>query len=238
MKVEDLIAQGEHQQQDFKYKVTDAVKLARSVSAFANTDGGRLLIGVRDDGTIHGVRSEEEIFMMHAAACKYCTPEPTIQFETLHVPTEPHGGRLRTVVICTISPSAQRPVFALEDGHKTAYIRVADENIVASPVHLAIWRQEARLQGEAYADSPAEHQLLNALAQHPEGLPLNPLLKAANSLQPSSSTLPPLPSSLFPLPSPLPRPLAITLLARFIRFGLARIQRRDQSWLFLPQETE
>ena len=238
MKIEDLIAQGEHQQQDFKYKVTDAVKLARSVSAFANTDGGRLLIGVRDDGTIHGVRSEEEIFMMHAAACKYCTPEPTIQFETLHVPTEPHGGRLRTVVVCTISPSAQRPVFALEDGRKTAYIRVADENIVASPVHLAIWRQEARLQGEAYADSPAEHQLLTALAQHPEGMPLNPLLKAANSLQTTPSTLPPLPSSLFPLPSPLPRPLAITLLARFIRFGLARIQRRDQSWIFLPQETE
>ncbi len=238
MKIEDLIAQGEHQQQDFKYKVTDAVKLARSVSAFANTDGGRLLIGVRDDGTIHGVRSEEEIFMMHAAACKYCTPEPTIQFETLHVPTEPHGGRLRTVVVCTISPSAQRPVFALEDGRKTAYIRVADENIVASPVHLAIWRQEARLQGEAYADSPAEHLLLTALAQHPEGLPLNPLLKAANSLQTTPSTLPPLPSSLFPLPSPLPRPLAITLLARFIRFGLARIQRRDQSWIFLPQETE
>ena len=195
-----------------------------SHSSFANTDGGRLLIGVRDDGTIHGVRSEEEIFMMHAAACKYCTPEPTIQFETLHVPTEPHGGRLRTVVVCTISPSAQRPVFALEDGRKTAYIRVADENIVASPVHLDIWRQEARLQGEAYADSPAEHLLLTALAQHPEGLPLNPLLKAALSPHPSTSSL--------------PRPFIITLLARFIRFGLARIQRRDQSWIFLPQETE
>ena len=87
-----LIEQGEHQQQDFKYKVEDAPKLARSVSAFANTDGGRLLIGVRDDGFIHGVRSEEETFMMHAAAFKYCTPPPVIQFETLHVPTEPHGG--------------------------------------------------------------------------------------------------------------------------------------------------
>ncbi|WP_418631273.1 helix-turn-helix domain-containing protein [Waltera sp.] len=35
----------------------------RSVSAFANTRGGRLLIGVRDDGHISGVKSEEEIFM-------------------------------------------------------------------------------------------------------------------------------------------------------------------------------
>ena len=63
-----LIKEGEHQQQDFKYRVTDAEKLARSVSAFANTDGGRLLIGVRDDGHLSGVRSEEEIYMMHKAA--------------------------------------------------------------------------------------------------------------------------------------------------------------------------
>ena len=73
-----LISEGEHQQQDFKYKITDAMKLARSVSAFANTDGGRLLIGVRDDGVISGVRSEEEIYMMHAAAYEYCVrPHPS-----------------------------------------------------------------------------------------------------------------------------------------------------------------
>ena len=67
-----LIKEGEHQQQDFKYKITDACKLAKSVSAFANTKGGRLLIGVRDDGHLSGVRSEEEIFMMRSAATDYC----------------------------------------------------------------------------------------------------------------------------------------------------------------------
>lgn len=35
-----LIAQGEHQQQDFKYEISDARKIARTLSAFANTDGG------------------------------------------------------------------------------------------------------------------------------------------------------------------------------------------------------
>ena len=63
--LQSLIREGEHQQQDFKYRVSDAQKLAKSVSAFANTDGGRLLIGVRDDGNMSGVRSEEEIYMMH-----------------------------------------------------------------------------------------------------------------------------------------------------------------------------
>ena len=69
-----LIGEGEHQQQDFKYRVDDARKLAKSVSAFANTDGGRLLIGVRDDGFIAGVRKEGEIYVMHQAAYKYCQP--------------------------------------------------------------------------------------------------------------------------------------------------------------------
>ena len=224
----DLIAQGEHQQQDFKYKVEDAAKLARSVSAFANTDGGRLLIGVRDDGSIHGVRSEEEIFMMHAAAYKFCTPQPTLQFETLQVPTAPHGGRLRTVVICTVMPSAERPVFAIEDmagevrrsaekdtaRRRTAYVRIADENIVASPVHLAIWRQEAQLRGQAFADTPAERALLEALNEASQGVTLNVLCRQVARRE------------------PMPRAEVITAIARFVRFGLARMERHEQQWLF------
>ena len=131
-----LIREGEHQQQDFKYRVADACKLAKSVSAFANTDGGRLLIGVRDDGNLSGVRSEEEIFMMHQAAYKYCKPEASIKFDTYHV-----DGR--TIVIATVPPSERKPVCAINEvGEGRAYIRIADENIVASPVHLAIWREQ------------------------------------------------------------------------------------------------
>ena len=103
--LQKLISEGEHQQQDFKYKVQDAVKLAKSVSAFANTDGGRLLIGVRDDGHMSGVRSEEEIYMMHQAAYRYCQPPSSIKFDTYHI-----DGR--TIVVATIPPSDKRPVYA------------------------------------------------------------------------------------------------------------------------------
>ena len=63
-----LIAEGEHQQQDFKFEISDARKIAKTLSAFANTNGGRLLIGVKDNGKIAGVRSEEEKYMIEAAA--------------------------------------------------------------------------------------------------------------------------------------------------------------------------
>ena len=73
--IHSLIAEGEHQQQDFKFEISDARKIAKSLSAFANTDGGRLLIGVKDNGRIAGVRSEEEKYMIEAAAQLYCIPE-------------------------------------------------------------------------------------------------------------------------------------------------------------------
>jgi predicted HTH transcriptional regulator len=82
-----------------------------------------------------GVRDEEEIYMMHQAAYRYCRPQASIKFDTYHV----EG---RTIVIATVLPSAKRPICVIGDeGLQRAYIRIADENIVASPVHLAIWRE-------------------------------------------------------------------------------------------------
>ena len=77
--IEELIAQGEHQQLDFKFEVSDSKKIARTLSAFANTDGGRLLIGVKDNGAIAGVRSEEEYYMIEAASTMYT--HPSVPFE-------------------------------------------------------------------------------------------------------------------------------------------------------------
>lgn len=204
-----LIREGEHQQQDFKYRVADASKLAKSVSAFANTDGGRLLIGVRDDGNLSGVRSEEEIFMMHQAAYKYCKPEASIKFDTYHVDR-------RTIVIATVPPSERKPVCAInEDGQLRAYIRIHDENIVASPVHLAIWREQQSERGTMMTYTDTVHQLLQAMRpEQPDG---EPQLFTLNQLVRRSR---------------IPRPKVITLLGRLIRFGLAQWQYTDQQFLF------
>jgi predicted HTH transcriptional regulator len=74
-----LIAQGEHQQLDFKFRIDDSKKIARTLCAFANTDGGRLLIGVKDNGKIAGVDPNEEIHMIQAAVEMYCSPK--LEFE-------------------------------------------------------------------------------------------------------------------------------------------------------------
>ena len=131
-----LIAEGEHEHQDFKYAISDARKIARSVSAFANNDGGRLLIGVKDNGTVAGVRNEEDIFVIEQAAQLYCRPEVELRFTAFRV----DGGL--TVIRAEIDRSPARPVMAQEpDGRWRAYYRVADENIVAPDLMVRAWRE-------------------------------------------------------------------------------------------------
>ena len=103
-----LIAEGEHQQQDFKFEISDARKIAKTLSAFANTDGGRLLIGVKDNGKIAGVRSDEEKYMIEAAAQLYCRPEVDYSMQTVHV----EG---RSVLVVQIDESEHKPVFAKDE---------------------------------------------------------------------------------------------------------------------------
>lgn len=204
--LQSLINEGEHQQQDFKYRVSDALKLAKSVSAFANTDGGRLLIGVRDDGKMSGVRSEEEIYMMHQAAYRYCRPEASIKFDTYHI--EGH-----TIVVATIPPSDKRPICIVdEDGKLRAYIRIADENIVASPVHLAIWRESQNPQGTMMTYTETVRQLLASMEG--QQLTLNQIVRRSG----------------------IPRHKVITLLARLIRFHVVGWEYKEQHYEFFEIE--
>ena len=144
MKVQDdtayiraLISEGEHVRQDFKFEISDSRKIARSLSAFANTEGGRLLIGVKDNGRIAGVRSEEEMYMVEAAAQVYCTPAVEVDMRVYR----PEG---RSVLVASVGPAVRKPVLVKEEnGRRLAYVRIADENILASPVHIGLWKCES-----------------------------------------------------------------------------------------------
>ncbi|MEZ4686707.1 MAG: ATP-binding protein [Bacteroidia bacterium] len=54
-----LVSEGEHQQLEFKRKANHPERIVRELVAFANTDGGILLIGVDDDGGIYGTKRQE-----------------------------------------------------------------------------------------------------------------------------------------------------------------------------------
>lgn len=62
MKVQELqsqIALGEDSKRQFKVDVRNAESLAAEMAAFANTEGGQILIGVADDGSTPGLVAVE-----------------------------------------------------------------------------------------------------------------------------------------------------------------------------------
>lgn len=53
--LQQLISRGEGKALEFKSAIPSPQHLAREIAAFANSRGGTILLGVREDGTIPGV---------------------------------------------------------------------------------------------------------------------------------------------------------------------------------------
>ena len=152
-----LIAEGEHQQLDFKFEIADAHKIARTLVAFANTGGGRLLIGVKDNGALAGVRSEEEYYMVEAAARMYC--KPPIEFTV-----KEWNLNKKNILEVVILKSTTRPHLAQQkEGNWVAYHRVGDQNFVANRILMRVWKLESAPRGVYLKFTDPERFLLEYL---------------------------------------------------------------------------
>jgi predicted HTH transcriptional regulator len=159
--IQKLIEEGEHQQLDFKFEITDARRLARSLVAFANSDGGRLLIGVKDNGAIAGVRSDEEYYMLEAAASMYSRPPVSFTSREWTINN-------KTVVEVIIPKSTARPHYAAhKDDRWMVYIRVGDQNLLANRILLKVWEKEKTPAGVYLKFTEKEKILLEYLEKNP-----------------------------------------------------------------------
>ncbi len=155
-----LIMEGENQHLDFKYCVSDSRKIARTLTAFANSDGGRLLIGVRDNGSIAGIKSDEECYMVDTAAHLFCRPE--ISF---HVKQHTTGGK--TLLEVVVMKGDKRPYQAKdENGKWLPYFRNNDQNLVANRVLLQVWRKKEKPTGVMVKFTRTENTLMEYLGKN------------------------------------------------------------------------
>ncbi len=122
---------------EFKTKVPQPARIAKEVIAFANTRGGRILIGVEDDGTVKGVRdSAEEEFMLANALETHCRPPVKVHIERVEV------TKKRNAIVVQVPESDRKPHLLIEEDKPdgTAYIRIDDMSLEASKEHLRLMR--------------------------------------------------------------------------------------------------
>ena len=130
-----LIREGEHSEQDFKYRISDARKIARTLSAFANTTGGRLLVVVRDNGSIAGVKDEDDIYMLESASEVFLKP-------ALKLEVWAHEIEGKNVWEIEITEGKEKPYQVDEIDGLKAYYRDNDQNFVANAVLKEVWKQD------------------------------------------------------------------------------------------------
>lgn len=139
MELIELIREGEHLYQDFKFRVDDQRKIAKTLCAFANTDGGRLLIGVKDNGKVAGIDPEEEYHMIDGAASLFCSPPLTF---TSKIWQDEH----KLVLEIQVDKSENMPHYALDDDGKwKSYIRVDDNTCLVGKIQLKVWKEKKRI---------------------------------------------------------------------------------------------
>ena len=145
--------------------------------------------------------------MIEAAAKLYC--KPSIDCE-MHV----HIVEGRTVLEVIVPPGEQKPYYAKDhDNRWWAYIRILDENILATSVHIKVWQQAGTPKGAFVHYTEAEQVLLDYLSSH-DSITLNQYCRLAK----------------------IPRPKAENTLAKFIRFELIEPYFDGQRFLFRQNE--
>jgi predicted HTH transcriptional regulator len=145
------IASGEGVCLDFKFRIDDQSKIARTLCAFSNTEGGSLLIGVKDNGKVAGCVPEEEFYMIQGAADIAC--KPAVLFET-KVWQEKHHFVLEVIV----RKGDGRIKCKDENGKWVPFYRIKDRTLRANNVLDKLWslkRSESK-RPEKFSDHEIE----------------------------------------------------------------------------------
>lgn len=130
----ELIANGESSLVEFKRDDLRAEQLAREIVALVNSHGGRVLLGVEDDGMIVGIQRENlELWVMDTVFSRYVHPWILPSYEEVEVED---GVR---VAVITVTQGTAKPYVVRHGGREEIYIRMG------STSRRATREQQARL---------------------------------------------------------------------------------------------
>lgn len=119
--LKNIILTGEGQDVEFKRHLNEPQKFVDSVVSFSNGAGGKILVGVGDDGSIVGVDDPQSVITtINTWASQYCDPKPLLHAY--------HSKELRIVVV-EVGQGNNKPYFMRERG---CFIRQGDADVHAS----------------------------------------------------------------------------------------------------------
>lgn len=122
----ELLAHGENSGVEFKRDDIRPEQLAKEIVALANLQGGRLLLGVEDDGTISGLKQENTQEWVLNVFRDKIFPQIIPYYEELKL-----DGSLRVAVI-TVAAGISKPYMLKHNNREEVYIRMGNRAEPAS----------------------------------------------------------------------------------------------------------
>ncbi len=136
----ELIGAGENSGIEFKRDDLRPEQLAKELVAFANVRGGRLLIGVEDDGSITGIgRHNLELWIMDTVFGRYIHPAIIPYYEEVVLDD---GKR---VAVVTVEQGVAKPYVVRANDREDIYLRVGSQSRLATREQQARLFQESRM---------------------------------------------------------------------------------------------
>jgi len=122
----EIIANGENSGVEFKRDDICPEQLAKEIVALANLQGGRILLGVEDDGQIAGLqRLDAQEWVLNVFRDKV-HPQIIPFYEEIRI--EPD----RKVGVITLSPGIAKPYVVRHNNREDVYIRMGDRSELAT----------------------------------------------------------------------------------------------------------
>jgi hypothetical protein len=155
----ELVKEGEGLNLEFKLRATYPDKIVREIIAFANTHGGKLLIGVDDDGRLAGVKyPEEESLVVMRAIIKHARPRIQIKYFYVRLTAK------RWVVVFEVPESKRKPIKFMEGRNKLLYyIRFEDKSLQASKEAEGILKLQSAKATVSFTYGDIENKILKAI---------------------------------------------------------------------------
>lgn len=119
--LKEIIENGENSGVEFKRDDIRPEQLAREIVALANLKGGRILLGVEDDGAISGIsRNNLSEWVSDTVFGRYVHPQILPYYEEIAL----RGGK--RVAVITIGQEVFKPYVVRAKDRETAYIRIGN----------------------------------------------------------------------------------------------------------------
>jgi hypothetical protein len=124
--LEEIINRGENEQVEFKRDLSHREDFLETVTAFANTEGGSILVGVDDNGTIIGTYEKKFEERVQSMVRDNCEPPPKIRIERKEVQS-------RAIYLVQIPEGEEKPYNLRYQGF---YVRAGSTDRLASRIEM------------------------------------------------------------------------------------------------------